>query len=195
MGWGKRLEEFRDTVSSQRPAHLPKRIWSVQHLDHPREPPELASLFTSCQVCVSLRGFGGRDRSGDRWSCKCWRGLQTSEDQRGETKLPADIKSRRISGGLPPKPLGSVFCFFFPELRHCYRKIGPNGNPITFIFLQIPSNSLFIYLCIYPFMLLGSALVSLCLLTCGLFLPCLIGTCANDPLFGMGHIGFRSLFL
>lgn len=37
--------------------------------------------------------------------------------------------------------------------------------------------------------------VSLCLPSCGLLLPCFTGTCANDPLFGTGYIVCSGLCL
>lgn len=54
-------ELLRCTASSQRPVRLPRKVWRVRHLGHPRGLPELTSSVTSYQVHIFLSDFGDRD--------------------------------------------------------------------------------------------------------------------------------------
>ena len=118
-----------------------------------------------------------------------------SEGQRGGIKLPADIRHPQIFRGLPPKPLGRVFCFFFFALNLGNIMRDPSGNQITFTFVQIHSNYFPTYMySTHPFIYLryDAQRVSL---TQGVPLPCLMHFCANGRLFGRGHVVFTPLLL
>lgn len=77
---------------------------------------------------------------------------------------------------------GFVCLFFYFQVEIKFHLHFFKFTPILFFFLYI-----YIHVC-----MMG---VILYLLTCGRLLPRLTGFCASEPLFGMGHIAFRSLFI
>ena len=49
------------SLKSERPVHLPRKVWRVRHLGHSRDLPDLTSSVTSYQVHIFLSDFGDRD--------------------------------------------------------------------------------------------------------------------------------------